>query len=237
MLLLTTSLCFVFAVGCGDSTPGSGDAGGDLTAREAGAEASTDGPPVGDGPGGADMQRDAPPAGDGTPGDGTPSDGTSSEASAGDGPTGDGGSTDSSVDSGSADTNAAKDFKAKINDVYAWANLQPVVAPDPTHTTVTLELKNNGSAAVSNIAIQSAVLTSTNTPSKTHTLSGLAPIGGFNGTLAAGSTVTVQYKNTPSSQQTPVAFTCNEKVDLALVVSSSDGYVSLSANTTFNCVY
>lgn len=196
-----------------------------------------------DGPA-ADTRAADGPGGDARAGDGLAADSASPDARRSDGAPADQSARDGNADQGArdggggGDASGSSSLTARIDAVYAWANLQPIVAPDPTHATITLELKNSGSGAISAIAISAAEIASTKAPLKTHTLAAMKPIVAWNGTLAAGATVSIQFQNTPSGVQTPVAFGCNDKVELSMTLTSSSGAVGpLKKTTTFNCVY
>jgi hypothetical protein len=124
-------------------------------------------------------------------------------------------------------------------DLYVWANLMPIVAPDPTHANVKMSFTNQGTSDVTGVKLINAALTAYNSPtSKAHPLV-LQPASGFTGVVPAGQTQQADFTHTPSTTQTPVPFPCGTQVQVRTEVSSSAGALGplLSKPVTFDCAY
>jgi hypothetical protein len=238
LLAAVAALLLAAVPACSDSSPATGDA----NTHDAGRDGPATDARRADGPA-TDARRADGPATDAARRDGVIADARRADGPTSDAPRSDARVADSRVVDGARDVVVVPDaanalqLKVRIDSTYAWANLQPPTPPDPTHVTVTLTFKNTNTTPITNIAIPTASLSSTKQPVKVHPLQGIKPVGTFSGTLAGGATVQVQYTNTPSTQSTPVAFGCNDKVELSLKVASSGGAVALSTTTSFNCVY
>jgi hypothetical protein len=146
-------------------------------------------------------------------------------------PTGDGGSDGASADHGPAA------LKVSIVKAYAWANLMPVVPPDPTRATMTVRFTNSGSTTIGGIKLQeAAIVGASGSPVHPLTMKSTSPFGGQ---VEAGASASVDYRSVASTKSTPVPFKCDAGVKLRIRVAYSGGSVGPveSAQISFKCTH
>jgi len=176
--------------------------------------------------------------------DGLVADGPVGEGVTTDGPTPDQQSTDQAVVDGLPPTPdgpvadaAPASLQVKFDKVEVWANLMPMVPPDPTHVNLTLSFTNSGTQQVSGLQLIDSVIQPV--PTGTAQAIDLTPTTSFNGKVPAGQTVTVDFSKVQKSTSTPQPTTCGAMVKVGTTVSTDSGKVGplWSGDAAFTCAY
>jgi hypothetical protein len=179
---------------------------------------------------------------DGLVADGPVADGPVGEGGTTDGPLADGQPTDQAVvdglpppDGPVADA-APVSLQVVFDKVDVWANLMPIVPPDPTHVNLTLSFTNNGTQQISGIQLIDSAIQPV--PTGTQQPIDLVPTGSFNGKVPAGQTVTVDFNKVQKSSSTPYP-TCGSTVKIGTTVSYTGGKLGplWSGDAPFTCAY
>jgi len=175
--------------------------------------------------------------------DGVVDDGTKADSAAGDAKVVD---AKAKLDSAPKDATLKPDVKvnpgaltAKIVKASAWANLMPIVAPDPTRASVEIELKNTSGSDVTGIKVQNAELQSLASPPASHPLTMVTTMSSFTGVIKAGQTKTVGFAHQTSTNKVPVPFKCGSQIKMLLEVVYDGGKIGpLEQNpVSFQCTY
>ena len=118
----------------------------------------------------------------------------------------------------------------------AWANLMPVVPPDPTYASLRVALVNGGEARVSGVLLLDGALEGPG--GVTHPLM-LKPQSGDEVVVPAGQTATVEFVHRPGSEPTPVPFGCGAKVRIRARITTGQGEVGplVTDEFSFVCAY
>jgi hypothetical protein len=227
---VTLVLCFSFLVACSDDSGASGtDKGPQADTLAADGQAGSDG-----------SSTDGPISDGAAPNDTTPTEGGPQPTEGGPTPVD---SAPTPVDSATPldaggptqDASGPSSLQVTIDKVSVWANLMPIVPPDPTHVTLALSLTNTGKQPVKNVTLTNAAIVAVKGSKATPIQLVAQP--GFSGNVPGGQTVQATFSKVLGTSATPLPAKCGDNVEVGFTVAFSGGQVGplTSSAVPFTC--